>query len=104
MPSSGAWVGRKVTIAIAYVRQRSADGEAQVKFTAHTYNSRPGAASEHMKGGLVTLVATESAARKLAVQCGTQFRYTAAGMTITMIHGVVQPLEGGKEYGVFVDY
>ncbi len=104
LPKSGAWVGRKITLAVAYVRQKSEDGATPVKFSACTWNGRPGAASEHVEGGKVTLIASESAARKLVVQCGTQFRYTAAGMTITMLHSVVQPLEGGKDYGVFVDY
>ena len=104
LPKSGAWNGRKVTLAVAYVRQQSEDGSTPVKFTARTWNGRPGAAGSHMEGGYVTLVATEGAARKLVVQCGTDFRYTAAGMTITMLHGVVQPLEGGKGYGIFVDY
>lgn len=105
LPKSGAWVGRKVTLAVAYVRQRSADGEVPVRFSAYTWNGRPGAASEHMEGGWVTLVATESAARKLVVQAGTQFRYTVSGMTITMLHGVVQPLTGqDKGFGVYIDY
>lgn len=104
LPKSAAWAGRKVTLAVAYVRQHSEDGATPVKFTAYTWNGRPGAAGRHMEGGWVTLVATESAARKLVVQCGTQFRYTAAGMTITMVHGVVQPLEGGKDCGVYIDY
>lgn len=103
------WVGKHVTLAVAYLSPRNdadrSDGLQQ--FTASTWNNT---GTNQDIGGRIVVLAKPEAAQKLATLCGTRLQFNGAGVRTMLIKGEFTVLEEAekrtsakKEYGVIVD-
>lgn len=103
------WVGKKVTLAVAYLTRQ--DGapttDGLTRMQASTWNDRPGSGGDHVPGGGMTVLANPETATKLMQQCGTRLVYTGGWrVKITLIRGEIteiKPADGAetstKAYG-----
>ena len=107
------WVGKKVTLAVAYVDVRNEADRADglVQMSASTWNSSATVGGDQDHGGWITILATPAAASRIVQQCGTSLQYSNGyRVKVTMIHGEISVMEtvkgenrGSKKYGFRVD-
>ena len=109
MMAPATWVGKKMTLAVAYVHERTdaARPDGMVELTASTWNSSVTSGGDQDSGGNMVIVATPKGATRLMQQCGASMQYLGWGRyKVTMIKGEMTELvsKGDKaRYGFVVD-
>ena len=110
MAAPETWVGKQVTLSVAYLTARNegprADGMRQLQ--AATWGIQPGVVDQN-PGGSLTILATPDAALKLLNLCGSQLQFNSSGVKLSLIRGEFSVLvqsngssSSAKEYGLTV--
>ena len=108
LPSADSWVGKSITLSVAYLHLHNetprADGMKQLD--AYTWGRVHTTGDQH-PGGVMTILASPAAAQRLLTQCGSTLHFGSGGVQTTLIHADIAVLKtiatGQKEYGLIVD-
>ena len=102
------WVGKSVTLAVAYVtpRNETSRSDGLVQMSAMTWNNSPRSGGDQDPGGRLTILATPPEASRIMQQCGTNLQWTGYGrVKVTLIKGKMSVLAdnaNSNQYGLMV--
>ena len=108
MVAPATWVGKSITLAVAYVTpgNDAARADGLVQLTANTWNSSVRVGGDQDAGGRIVILATPPEATRIMQQCGTALQWIGFGrIKVTLIKGQMTALadqSNATQYGLMV--